>query len=120
MGWGTVLEKLAGVCGTCKTKMIKPVFVLLFLEPIPALSSWQRDSLDSDEARLSPQAGRLIRQLLDEDSDPMLSPRFYAYGQSQQYLDDTEVPPSPPNSHSFMRCVVFSLSWLSSGCKGFV
>ncbi|XP_010221570.1 PREDICTED: protein FAM13A [Tinamus guttatus] len=48
-------------------------------------------------------AGRLIRQLLDEDSDPMLSPRFYAYGQSQQYLDDTEVPPSPPNSHSFMR-----------------
>ncbi|KAM9026654.1 protein FAM13A isoform 3-T3 [Ara ararauna] len=72
-------------------------------EPVPALSSWQRDSLDSDEARLSPQAGRLIRQLLDEDSDPMLSPRFYAYGQSQQYLDDTEVPPSPPNSHSFMR-----------------
>ncbi|XP_062430201.1 protein FAM13A isoform X4 [Rhea pennata] len=72
-------------------------------EPIPALSSWQRDSLDSDEARLSPQAGRLIRQLLDEDSDPMLSPRFYAYGQSQQYLDDTEVPPSPPNSHPFMR-----------------
>ncbi|XP_025895775.1 protein FAM13A isoform X3 [Nothoprocta perdicaria] len=72
-------------------------------EPIPALSSWQRDNLDSDEARLSPQAGRLIRQLLDEDSDPMLSPRFYAYGQSQQYLDDTEVPPSPPNSHSFMR-----------------
>ncbi|KGL83184.1 Protein FAM13A, partial [Tinamus guttatus] len=52
---------------------------------------------------LSPEAGRLIRQLLDEDSDPMLSPRFYAYGQSQQYLDDTEVPPSPPNSHSFMR-----------------
>ncbi|XP_069640841.1 protein FAM13A isoform X6 [Haliaeetus albicilla] len=72
-------------------------------EPIRALSSWQRDGLDSDEARLSPQAGRLIRQLLDEDSDPMLSPRFYAYGQSQQYLDDTEVPPSPPNSHSFMR-----------------
>ncbi|XP_064366534.1 protein FAM13A isoform X7 [Dromaius novaehollandiae] len=72
-------------------------------EPIPALSSWQRDSLDTDEARLSPQAGRLIRQLLDEDSDPMLSPRFYAYGQSQQYLDDPEVPPSPPNSHSFMR-----------------
>ncbi|KFR12656.1 Protein FAM13A, partial [Opisthocomus hoazin] len=72
-------------------------------EPVPALSSWQRDGLDSDEARLSPQAGRLIRQLLDEDSDPMLSPRFYAYGQSQQYLDDTEVPPSPPNSHSFMR-----------------
>nr|XP_021405017.1 protein FAM13A isoform X9 [Lonchura striata domestica] len=72
-------------------------------EPIPALSSWQRDGLDSDEAHLSPQAGRLIRQLLDEDSDPMLSPRFYAYGQSQQYLDDTEVPPSPPNSHSFMR-----------------
>ncbi|XP_055651228.1 protein FAM13A isoform X3 [Falco peregrinus] len=72
-------------------------------EPIPALSSWQRDGLDSDEARLSPQAGRLIHQLLDEDSDPMLSPRFYAYGQSQQYLDDTEVPPSPPNSHSFMR-----------------
>uniref|UniRef100_A0A2K5J039 FAM13A-like domain-containing protein n=1 Tax=Colobus angolensis palliatus TaxID=336983 RepID=A0A2K5J039_COLAP len=72
-------------------------------EPIPALSSWQRENSDCDEARLSPQAGRLIRQLLDEDSDPMLSPRFYAYGQSRQYLDDTEVPPSPPNSHSFMR-----------------
>ncbi|XP_015266895.1 PREDICTED: protein FAM13A [Gekko japonicus] len=72
-------------------------------EPVPAFSSWQRDGLDSDEAHLSPQAGRLIRQLLDEDSDPMLSPRFYAYGQSQQYLDDTEVPPSPPNAHSFMR-----------------
>lgn len=72
-------------------------------EPVPTFSSWQRENVDSDEARLSPQAGRLIRQLLDEDSDPMLSPRFYAYGQSRQYLDDTEVPPSPPNSHSFMR-----------------
>lgn len=61
--------------------------------------------MNSDEGRLSPQAGLLIRQLLDEDSDPMLSPRFYAYGQSRQYLDDTEVPPSPPNSHSFMRYV---------------
>uniref|UniRef100_A0A8C8S3E2 Family with sequence similarity 13 member A n=1 Tax=Pelusios castaneus TaxID=367368 RepID=A0A8C8S3E2_9SAUR len=72
-------------------------------EPVPAFSSWERDGVDSSEARLSPQAGCLIRQLLAEDSDPMLSPRFYAYGQSQQYLDDTEVPPSPPNSHSFMR-----------------
>ncbi|XP_053522311.1 protein FAM13A isoform X11 [Artibeus jamaicensis] len=72
-------------------------------EPTPALPSWQQENMDSDEARLSPQAGRLIRQLLDEDSDPMLSPRFYTYGQSRQYLDDTEVPPSPPNSHSFMR-----------------
>lgn len=72
-------------------------------EPIPTLSSWQQENVDSDEAHLAPQAGRLIRQLLDEDSDPMLSPRFYAYGQSRQYLDDTEVPPSPPNSHSFMN-----------------
>ncbi|KAM3831579.1 protein FAM13A isoform 2-T2 [Vipera latastei] len=72
-------------------------------EPVPAFSSWQRNDVDSDEAHLSPQAGRLIQQLLDEDSDPMLSPRFYNYGQSQQYLNDTEVPPSPPNSHSFMR-----------------
>ncbi|XP_054447719.1 protein FAM13A isoform X2 [Pteronotus mesoamericanus] len=72
-------------------------------EPTPTLSSWQQENMDSDEARLSPQAGRLIHQLLDEDSDPLLSPRFYAYGQSRQYLDDTEVPPSPPNSHSFMR-----------------
>ncbi|XP_057165486.1 protein FAM13A isoform X4 [Ursus arctos] len=71
-------------------------------EPIPTFS-WQQENVGSGEARLSPQAGRLIRQLLDEDSDPMLSPRFYAYGQSRQYLDDTEVPPSPPNSHSFMR-----------------
>ncbi|XP_059971105.1 protein FAM13A isoform X2 [Mesoplodon densirostris] len=72
-------------------------------EPTPAFSSWQQESVHADEARLSPQAGRLIQQLLDEDSDPMLSPRFYAYGQSRQYLDDTEVPPSPPNSHPFMR-----------------
>ncbi|KAG8134396.1 hypothetical protein E2320_007526 [Naja naja] len=72
-------------------------------EPVPAFSSWQRNDVDSDEAHLSPQAGRLIQQLLDEDTGPMLSPRFYNYGQSQQYLDDTEVPPSPPNSHSFMR-----------------
>ncbi|KAM4807525.1 protein FAM13A-like [Rhinophrynus dorsalis] len=71
-------------------------------EPVPALASWERDGADPDEARLSPQAGRLIRQLLEADSDPMLSPRFYAYGHSQQYLDDPEVPPSPPNAHSFM------------------
>ncbi|KAM4603968.1 protein FAM13A [Polymixia lowei] len=71
-------------------------------EPVPAYSSWQRESMDREEARLSPHAGgRLIRQLVEEDSDPMLSPRFYAYGHSQQYLDDTEVPPSPPNAHSF-------------------
>ncbi|XP_029453660.1 protein FAM13A isoform X3 [Rhinatrema bivittatum] len=72
-------------------------------DPVPSLPSWQQDGPDREEASLSPQAGHLIRQLLDGDSDPMLSPRFYAYGQSQQYLDDTEVPPSPPNSHSFMR-----------------
>ncbi|XP_069086361.1 protein FAM13A isoform X2 [Pleurodeles waltl] len=72
-------------------------------EPVPAFTSWQRDAPEPDEARLSPQAGRLIQQLLEGDNDPMLSPRFYAYGHSQQFLDDTEVPPSPPNSHSFMR-----------------
>uniref|UniRef100_A0A8B9RI79 Rho-GAP domain-containing protein n=1 Tax=Astyanax mexicanus TaxID=7994 RepID=A0A8B9RI79_ASTMX len=72
-------------------------------EPVPAYSSWQRESMDREEARLSPHAGgRLIQQLLEEDSDPMLSPRFYAYGKSQQYLEDTEVPPSPPNAHSFI------------------
>uniref|UniRef100_A0A671W0D2 Family with sequence similarity 13 member A n=1 Tax=Sparus aurata TaxID=8175 RepID=A0A671W0D2_SPAAU len=71
-------------------------------EPVPAYSL-QRESMDREEARLSPHAGgRLIRQLMEEDSDPMLSPRFYAYGQCQQYLDDTEVPPSPPNAHSFV------------------
>ncbi|CAJ1052445.1 protein FAM13A isoform X3 [Xyrichtys novacula] len=71
-------------------------------EPVPAYSL-QRESMDREEARLSPHAGgRLIRQLLEEDSDPMLSPRFHAYGHCQQYLDDTEVPPSPPNSHSFV------------------
>ncbi|CAK6432977.1 unnamed protein product [Pipistrellus nathusii] len=72
-------------------------------DPMPALSSWQQENGDSDDAPLSPPTGRLIRQLLDEDSDPMISPRFYNYGQSREYLDDTEVPPSPPNSHSFMR-----------------
>ncbi|XP_058497548.1 protein FAM13A isoform X3 [Solea solea] len=72
-------------------------------EPVPAYSSLQRESMDREEARLSPHAGgRLISQLLEEDSDPMVSPRFYAYGHSQQYLDDTEVPPSPPNAHSFI------------------
>ncbi|XP_061686267.1 protein FAM13A isoform X2 [Syngnathoides biaculeatus] len=72
-------------------------------EPVPAYSALQRESAEREEARLSPHAGgRLIRQLLEEGSDPMLSPRFYAYGQSQQYLDDTEVPPSPPNAHSFV------------------
>uniref|UniRef100_A0A673FXH6 Family with sequence similarity 13 member A n=1 Tax=Sinocyclocheilus rhinocerous TaxID=307959 RepID=A0A673FXH6_9TELE len=61
-------------------------------------------SMEREEAHLSPHAGgKLIRQLLEEDSDPMVSPRFYAYGDSQQYLDDTEVPPSPPNAHSFVR-----------------
>ncbi|XP_060913623.1 protein FAM13A isoform X1 [Labrus mixtus] len=80
----------------------KSIFLLSFCdEPVPAYSL-QRENMDREEARLSPHAGgRLIRQLLEEDSDPMLSPRFYAYGQCQQYLDDTEVPPSPPNSHSF-------------------
>ncbi|GCB72642.1 hypothetical protein scyTo_0006398 [Scyliorhinus torazame] len=72
-------------------------------EPVPAHPVWQDPDADSEEARVSPQVGRLIRHLLEEDSDPMLSPRFYAYGQSQQFLNDTEVPPSPPNSHSFMR-----------------
>ncbi|KAL1023770.1 hypothetical protein UPYG_G00045890 [Umbra pygmaea] len=71
-------------------------------ESVPAYSSWQRENMDSDEACISPQVGgRLIRQLVEEDSDPMLSPRFHAYGHCPQYLDDTEVPPSPPNSHSF-------------------
>ncbi|XP_058239556.1 protein FAM13A isoform X3 [Hemibagrus wyckioides] len=72
-------------------------------EPVPAYSSWHRDNMDSEEAHLSPHTGgKMIRQLLEEDSDPMPSPRFYAYGNSQQYLDDTEVPPSPPNTHSFI------------------
>ncbi|XP_048385379.2 protein FAM13A isoform X3 [Stegostoma tigrinum] len=72
-------------------------------ESVSAPLVWQTREAESEEARVSPQAGRLIRQLLEEDSDPMLSPRFYAYGQSQQFLNDTEVPPSPPDSHSFMR-----------------
>ncbi|KAK7930542.1 hypothetical protein WMY93_006937 [Mugilogobius chulae] len=72
-------------------------------EPVPAYPLLQRESMDREEARLSPHGGgRLIRQLLDEDSDPMVSPRFYAYGHGQQYLEDTEVPPSPPNAHSFI------------------
>uniref|UniRef100_A0A8C4FBT7 Family with sequence similarity 13 member A n=1 Tax=Dicentrarchus labrax TaxID=13489 RepID=A0A8C4FBT7_DICLA len=81
----------------------KGCLFLCHSEPVPAFPSLQRESMDREEARLSPHAGgRLIRQLLEEDSDPMLSPRFYAYGQCQQYLDDTEVPPSPPNAHSFV------------------
>ncbi|XP_061107855.1 protein FAM13A-like isoform X2 [Conger conger] len=69
-------------------------------DPVPAYLSWQREGEEQEEARHSPQAGGLlIRQLLEEESDPMVSPRFYAFGS----LEDTEVPPSPPNSHSFMR-----------------
>lgn len=80
------------------------VYLFIITEPVPAYSSWQRESVDREEAHLSPNAGgKLIRQLLEEDSDPMVSPRFYAYRDSQQYLDDTEVPPSPPNAHSFVR-----------------
>ncbi|XP_034043936.1 protein FAM13A isoform X1 [Thalassophryne amazonica] len=72
-------------------------------DPIVATPSLLKESMDREEARLSPNpGGRLIRQLVEEDSDPMLSPRFYAYGQCQQFLDDTEVPPSPPNAHSFV------------------
>uniref|UniRef100_H3D0E9 Family with sequence similarity 13 member A n=1 Tax=Tetraodon nigroviridis TaxID=99883 RepID=H3D0E9_TETNG len=72
-------------------------------EPVPAYPALQGESVDREEPRLSLHAGGfLIRQLLEEDSDPMLSPRFY-YGQCQQYLSDTEVPPSPPNAHSFIR-----------------
>ncbi|XP_037546585.1 protein FAM13A isoform X2 [Nematolebias whitei] len=71
-------------------------------EPILACPL-QRESTDQEEAQLSPHAvGRPIRQLLEEESDPMVSPRFYAYGHCQQYVDDTEVPPSPPNAHSFI------------------
>ncbi|TRY88333.1 hypothetical protein DNTS_018820 [Danionella cerebrum] len=68
-------------------------------EPVPAYSSWQRESIDRDDTHMSPHAGgKFIRQLIEEDSDPMVSPRFYGYGD----LDDTEVPPSPPNAHSFV------------------
>ncbi|XP_035273923.1 protein FAM13A isoform X3 [Anguilla anguilla] len=75
-----------------------------YAEPVTADCSWQRENMDREEAHLSPHVGgRLIQQLLEEDSDPMLSPRSYGYGHCQQYLDDTEVPPSPPNAHSFMR-----------------
>ncbi|XP_035283473.1 protein FAM13A-like isoform X1 [Anguilla anguilla] len=61
--------------------------------------SWQREGEEQEEARDPPQpGGLLIRQLLAEESDPLVSPRFYAFGN----LDDTEVPPSPPDSYSFM------------------
>ncbi|KAJ8383054.1 hypothetical protein SKAU_G00038320 [Synaphobranchus kaupii] len=71
-------------------------------DPVPAYLSWQREreeQEEQEEPRHSPQAGGLlIHQLLEEESNPMVSPRFYAFG----HLDDTEVPPSPPNSHSFV------------------
>ncbi|XP_061102049.1 protein FAM13A isoform X2 [Conger conger] len=72
-------------------------------DPVPVDSLWQREGMDGEEARVSPPTGgRLMQELLGEDSDPMLSPRSYGYGHCRQYLDDTEVPPSPPNAHSFM------------------
>ncbi|KAG7264674.1 hypothetical protein CRUP_038848 [Coryphaenoides rupestris] len=90
------IQESPGVCGV----VVGPAD-----EPVRAYSSRQRDSggMDREEARLSPHAGgQLIRQLMEEGSDPMLSPRFYGYGHCQHYLeDDTEVPPSPPNAHSF-------------------
>lgn len=89
----------------CAKYICKYIYMCVLLtEPVPAYSSWHRGNMDNEEAHLSPRTGgKMIRQLLEEDSDPMLSPRFYAYGNSQQYLDDTEVPPSPPNTHSFIR-----------------
>uniref|UniRef100_A0AAQ5XTT5 Rho-GAP domain-containing protein n=1 Tax=Amphiprion ocellaris TaxID=80972 RepID=A0AAQ5XTT5_AMPOC len=97
--------KLVAVCLYRAEQSERHILTCLLVcssEPVPAYSL-QRESMDREEARLSPHAGgRLIRQLLEEDSDPMVSPRFYAYGQCQQYLDDTEVPPSPPNAHSFV------------------
>ncbi|KAG7461740.1 hypothetical protein MATL_G00194370 [Megalops atlanticus] len=84
-------------------------------DPVPAYASWQREGSEEEEARLSPQAGGpLIRQLLEEDSDPMISPRFYAFGHCQQYPDDTEVPPSPPDTHSFMSR---QRSWSLGSCE---
>ncbi|KAI1883628.1 hypothetical protein AGOR_G00233530 [Albula goreensis] len=84
-------------------------------DPVPAYSSWQRENEEPEEAAHSPQGGGLlIRQLLEEEGDPMVSPRFYAFGHCQQFLDDTEVPPSPPNAHSF---VSRQRSWSLGSCE---
>ncbi|KAJ8403637.1 hypothetical protein AAFF_G00349630 [Aldrovandia affinis] len=84
-------------------------------DSVPAYSSWQREGEQQEEPRHSPQAGGLlIRQLLEEESDPMVSPRSYGFGHCQQYLDDTEVPPSPPNAHSFASR---QRSWSLGSCE---
>ncbi|KAJ8262177.1 hypothetical protein GJAV_G00163380 [Gymnothorax javanicus] len=80
-------------------------------DPVPAYLSRQRDREEQDKARDSPQVGGLlISQLLEEEGDPQVSPRFYAFGN----LDDSEVPPSPPNDHSF---VSRQRSWSLGSCE---
>ncbi|XP_038604470.1 protein FAM13A isoform X2 [Tachyglossus aculeatus] len=76
---------------------------------------WQREAVAADEdvARSSPQAGGLLGQLRDDHSDPLLSPRSLACGHGQRFLDDPDAPPSPPNSHSFMR----RRSWSVGSCE---
>ncbi|XP_029106001.1 protein FAM13A-like [Scleropages formosus] len=55
------------------------------------------------EAQLSPlPGGSLIQQLLEEDNEPLPSPRSHTFRHGQRFEDDTEVPPSPPNTHSFV------------------
>ncbi|CAG01939.1 unnamed protein product, partial [Tetraodon nigroviridis] len=81
-------------------------------EPVPAYPALQGESVDREEPRLSLHAGGfLIRQLLEEDSDPMLSPRFYATGSASSTCRTPKSPhlrpthtPSSGGSSSLGSC----------------
>lgn len=98
-------ENLGNRCALKNNFALLPLF---FSRAYPCLLLVATGGVGLDEARLSPQAGRLIRQLLEEDSDPMLSPASTLTGRAGSTWA-TEVPPSPPNSHPFMRVCFFVL-----------
>ncbi|XP_057346890.1 protein FAM13B isoform X6 [Manis pentadactyla] len=71
-------------------------------EPFPAFKSWQEDS-ESGEAQLSPQAGRMNHDPLEEDCPPVLSHCSLDFGQSQRFLHDPETLDSSSKALSFAR-----------------
>ncbi|EHB10808.1 Protein FAM13B [Heterocephalus glaber] len=71
-------------------------------EPFPAFRPWQEDS-ESEEAQLSPQAGRMNHHPLDEDCPPVLSHRSLDFGQIQRFLHDPETLNSSSKALSYAR-----------------
>lgn len=82
------------------------MFCVCVTEPFPAFKSWQEDS-ESGEAQLSPQAGRMNHDPLEEDCPPVLSHCSLDFGQSQRFLHDPETLDSSSKALSFARYVIF-------------